>query len=127
MKLKTIILFLVAVCGFTGCADARKQLVGSWMIAHITDARGNDSQLPTNDPDPLIFRFFSNGTFSMTIPQEGGETHFGRYAIRGQQLVMSDTNNLQSSSFTYKLSNDELVLPAAGGGLTMFFKRMEIK
>lgn len=114
----------MAVCGLVGCADADREIVGSWALAHMTDAQGNDSQCPTNDPDPLICRFFSNGTACVTFPQEGGMTSTGRYAIRGRQLVTTGTDGLHSASFPYTLSNDELILPAEGGG-KMFFRRTD--
>jgi hypothetical protein len=90
----------------------------------MSDAQGNDHQCPTNDPDTLIYRFFSNGTATITIPQEGGETHAFRYEIRRRHLVATDTNGLHSTKIPYTLSNDELSL-SAEGGRRWFFRRSD--
>lgn len=115
---------MLTICSLIGCADADREMVGSWALTHMTDAQGRDSQCPSNDPDTLIYRFFSNGTATVTILQEGGETHTGRYAIRDRQLVTTDTNGLHSVSIPFTLLNDELILPAEGGG-KMFFKKID--
>jgi hypothetical protein len=39
-------------------------------------------------------------------------------------LVTTDTNGLHSASIPFTLSNDELILPAEGGG-KLFFKRID--
>ena len=122
-------MLLVMICmGLSSCSDDDddvdpSSLIGTWQLNHSKGYEiydGEREDWDEND-DSMFFRFETDGTCSEWEKGYEQDKEYGKYQIKGDKLIVIDSDSERSEATIKKLTSNRLELETKESGTDEYY------